>query len=347
MTGRWRRWLIRRRLDLTVYWRSRADLDEAARHADAALRLAGSMPAPVRADVLIRLAHIERDRDRPRVAAGILEQALGLLEPAEPSATRDRVLVAALAAAGDLHRRAGRYPEAQRLLEQALRLAEDRGEPGPLTTVLTLHGIVAKELGAYQVAARHYARVLEVHRVAGASSADAASMAHNLAGLAHAEGRYADAEHHARRAVSLRRRQPVETAEDLAVLAAALAGQGRLDEAAELLDRAMRTCREAVPPRRYELAVQTHSLASIDQSTGRTVTAEARYREALRLKEELLGPQHPEVALVLHNLATLLRAEGRTAQAALCWSRALPIMTATYPADHPTVQTVRTAAAGS
>lgn len=131
------------------------------------------------------------------------------------------------------------------------------------------------------------------------------------------------------------------------VLAAALAGQGRLDEAAELLDRAMRTCREAVPPRRYELAVQVHSLASIDQSAGRAVTAEARYREALRLKEELLGLQHPEVALVLHNLATLLCAGGRTAEAAQCWSRALPIVAATYPADHPIAQTVRTAAAGS
>ena len=214
--GRWRRWRVRRRLDLVAYWRAHANLDEAAKHAHVALRLAEPLPVAVLGEVAVTVAQVERDRDRPAVALAILTGAIDRLERAAAAPQRDRVLVAALAAVGDAHRRAGRYPDAARTLECALGLAERGGEAGPLTTVVTLLGIVAKELGAYRDAERYYARVIDLHRVAGACPADRASMAHNLAGLAYAEGRYADAEAHARHAVALRRdqrpRQPVETA---------------------------------------------------------------------------------------------------------------------------------------
>src|SRR6185312_5754886 len=120
---------------------------------------------------------------------------------------------------GDGHRRAGRYPEAVEALERARSLRT--GEAAALCTML---GIVAKELGAFDWAAYWYARVATIHAVAGAVLADEASLQHNLAGLAHAEGRFADAEVHARRAVALRRQ---------------VAGQHRSDDVDVAADRAV------------------------------------------------------------------------------------------------------------
>jgi tetratricopeptide (TPR) repeat protein len=333
---------VRRRLDLVAYWRARSDLDEAAKHAHVALRL--SQPGLLAARVAVTIAQLERDCNRFDVSLALLCTAIDRLSAMDASRERDRVLVAALAGAGDIHRRTARYRASGRYLDSARTLAETLGEPGPLTTVCTLLGIVAKELGRYEEAERHYARVGALLSAAGAGSADAASNAHNLAGLAHARGRYVEAERHARRAASLRVRQPVETAEDLAVLAAALAGQERYDEAARLLEQVMRVCREAKPLRWYEVAVQLHSLAAIDHAAGRLAVAEARYREAFALKEKLLGPDHPELALVLHNLAILLRAQGRDDEAATHLARATRIAERVYPGGHPLIAALYAAA---
>jgi Tfp pilus assembly protein PilF len=80
----------------------------------------------------------------------------------------------------------------------------------------------------------------------------------------------------------------------MAVLAAALAGQRRYEQARALLTEAMLACDNASPSRRYEVAVHLHNLAAIDQACGRLDQAERRYRRALAVKEQLLGAAHPE-----------------------------------------------------
>jgi tetratricopeptide (TPR) repeat protein len=345
VVNRWRLVRVRRELAMAAFWRRRADLYQACLHAHRALVLARRLPAPLAADVAMTVARLERDRDSADAALALLTEAVDMLESAPPATDRDRVLVLALVAVSDAHRRAARYPQATRTLRRALRLAEAVGEPGPLTAVVTVLGITAKELGAFAEAARHYARVADLHAVAGASAADAASLEHNRAGLAHAQRRHADAEAHARRAVALRRQVPghhaVDVAEDLAVLAAAIAGQGRHAEASLLLEDAMQACQAAVPPRRYEIAVHLHNLAAIDQAAGRPADAERRYREAHSIKEELLGQNHPEVARVMNNLATLLREQRRDAEALACLNRALAIAERIFDPYHPMVRAIR------
>ena len=139
----------------------------------------------------------------------------------------------------------------------------------------------------------------------------------------------------------------MDVALDLAVLASAVAGQRRHDEARELLEEAMAACHRARPPRRYEIAVHLHNLAAIDQASGRTAAAERGYRRTLSLKEELLGPEHPEVALVANNLATLLSGLGRGPEAAELYRRALAIVARSYPPEHPTSCAIRANAASA
>lgn len=318
------RWIaarVRRRLRAARYWYSIGELDEAVRAGRQALALARSRPAGVGsalllADIALTVARAEQDRDHADAAQDQLTFARSLLESTIGTGTRigddsrldegARLLAWTLIGLGENHRRAGRYPQAVETLDQAIELAQ--AHPGPrllLTAALTGRAITAKELGEYDQAARGYARVQQIHDDAGATPASMATLAHNLSGLEYAQGRYAQAESHARRALDLRRRGPgskVDVAADLAVLAAAIAAQHRPDEAREMFEQALSICRAAHPPRRYEIAVQLHGLAAVEHAAGRLDHAERRYREALALKEDLLGPGHPEVG----NLSRLL-----------------------------------------
>jgi len=338
----WQLWRAERRLRIAGYWWARGDLVAALPHVRRAWHLVRLHPAPpaalaVRAASLVGM--VERDLDHPAESQAALEWALSRLRDEPPGDERAALLAATLTSLGDCHRRAGRYPQAIRTLYRARPVAAIAG-PAQLAATFTALGIVAKELGSFDRAARWYARVGTLH---ADLPVDAASLHHNLAGLAHARRRYRQAEVHARRAVALRGQvrpaNAVTVAADVAVLAAALAGQHRYDEARHLFMEAMAVCERARPPRRYEIAVHLHSLAAIDQACGRLGEAERGYRRALALKRELLGPDHPEIALLTNNLGTLLLRRRRIRPAMACFRRALAIARRHYPDAHP----VRTA----
>jgi tetratricopeptide (TPR) repeat protein len=345
-----RRWWARRAaraLRLAWFWQALGDLDEAARDAERALRLARRHSATLVADVALTAARIAQDRDDAVGCRAHLHCALTTLEQAPAGADRDRLRGWAMVGLGEQHRRAGDYPAAEEVLIRASRLVESAEPPDPVlhAAVLTSQGIAAKELGAFDAAAQCYARVSSIHDVNGATPADAATLAHNLAGLHYARGDCAQSEAHARRALALRRQQPrvteLDLAADLAVLASALAGQRCYDEARGLLRRALAAYQTARPPRRYEIAVQWHNLADVEHAEGRLAQAEDLYRRALSLKEQLFGTDHPEVGLLANNLGTLLMDRGRENDATECYRRALAVLERAYPSGHPAIGRVR------
>jgi tetratricopeptide (TPR) repeat protein len=322
---------------LAEYWRAKGDLDEAARHAEHALRLVAGAPSasgPLAVAVAITAAEIARDRAEYDAARDHFAWAV------EQAPVSDPLLVRALLGLGDSYRRAARYPQALQTLHRAETLATP--DPELLAATLMLLGITGKEMGEFELSAAYYERVRQIHDEAGAALADAASLQHNLAGLAYARGHLQEAEAYARRAVELRHRVPgvatVDIAADRAVLGAVLAAQDRHDEALVELTRALEICRTARPPREYEIAVQTHNLASVHQSSGRLREAEELYLKALASKERLLGPNHPEVAVICNNLGTLVSDQQR---AVSYLQRALSIAEQAYPADHPVIAAIR------
>jgi tetratricopeptide (TPR) repeat protein len=341
------RWWLRRRLDIARYWQARGDLEEAARHAGRALRLAARV-GPTRAYAMAALTVAEIGRDRVDYASSRarLEEVVARLEVEPSTRANDWLLVRALTCLGDICRRAGWYHEAAMALDRARHMLEREDPPDPsgLAAVLMVLGIAAKERGATDQAATHYAEVGELHERLGAPAAAKATLQHNLAGLAYARQRYALAESHARRAVALRsqtRKTTVDLAADVAVLAAAVAARGRHNEARDHLHRALEVCRAARPPRKYEIAVQLHLLATIDQASGQWDDAERHYRQALSIKEQLLGPDHPDIAVVCNNIGTLLHERRRPREAAIWYRRALTIAERAHRTGHPLAGEIR------
>lgn len=111
---------------------------------------------------------------------------------------------------------------------------------GPLNAL----GILAKDRALYEDAGIYYDLALGlVTSHAGTDAPELAGLYHNLAGLAHVQGQFAQAEEPARRAVRLRRADSspdtAGLAADLSVLGAVLAGQERFDDAAAILSEAL------------------------------------------------------------------------------------------------------------
>ena len=99
------------------------------------------------------------------------------------------------------------------------------------------------------------------------------ALLHNLAGLAHAQGRFDDAEQPARHALQLHERMwraySEEAAADASVLGAVLLGQERYAEAEILLNRAMTTWLALrYGHNHYEVAVNLHNLAALYRARG-------------------------------------------------------------------------------
>jgi tetratricopeptide (TPR) repeat protein len=335
--GRARGWLR-----LARYWQAKGDLDEAARHAQRALGVLRGTSVELTGEATLAVAEIERDRCEYTRCHDRLAGLVAQLDSLPATSPAGRLLLArALAGLGDAYRRSGRYPHATQTLQRACQLLEAGGvaQPDLLAAALTTLAITHKELGEFERAQHLYARVERIRQEAGASDGQLADLHHNLAGLAYARQRYLQAERHARQAVSLRQvvgADAASLAADRAVLAAALAALHNFDEARLQLDQALAACEAAKPPRRYEVAVQLHNLAALDQANGLPQRSEQRYRQALAIKEDLLGPDHPEVALVANNLGTLLHQQQRAAEAAELFRRALTIAERTYRPGHPT-----------
>ncbi len=271
-------------------------------------------------------------------AARLHELARNSLDGHPPSPERDTTLLGVLVGLGHCLRRLGRYTDAAACLAETDRLAVT--DPGLNAAVRNAQGVLCKDTGRFEEAADHYARADR------ALSPDdpahlplRASLQHNIAGLAHVEQRFDEGEEPARRAVELRRRVPgardTDVALDEVVLAAILAGRGRLDEAEVLLNTAVAAWTTAYGPDHYEVAVCLHNIADIERSRGQLDAAMRSFRRALEIKTATLGSSHAEIAALCNNIAALHRERGETDLAARRYVEAATIFTATLGADHP------------
>jgi len=268
---------------------------------------AGTEPAGVeragtgraeRAGALLTLADFQFQLARFGDAETTLREAVRLLDGAPP-----RQRVDALVRLANSQRRQGRLDAAEATARAALSHAA--AIPVLLAEANNAVGVVLKDAGRYAEAAGHYTAALTP-----ATDPDlAASVHHNLAGLAHAEGRFADAVAPAGLALALHRRehgpQSTEVAADCAVLGAVLLELGRLDEAEAHLHQAYRIWADRFGPDHYEVGVCLHGLGVARLHRGDLPGARRSLDEALRIKTAVLGPDNAGIAALRRNVAAL------------------------------------------
>jgi len=200
-----------------------------------------------------------------------------------------------------------------------------------------IYGIVCKDGGRYAEAREHYTTAMSFAHLDDLDFE--ASLSHNLAGLAHVQRLFAEAEAPARDAVRLRQKvgskQSGALAADLSVLGAILVGLDRLDEAELRLVEALAIWQHRYGDSHYEVAVNLHNLADLHARQGKTRRALDEFGKALRIKQQLLGRDHPELAAIHNNIGMLHAAEGRTAEAEVSFGTAISILSETLGPNHP------------
>lgn len=228
------------------------------------------------------------------------------------------------------------------LAREALDSATRFGETALQARALNALGILHKDLGDYDAAEESYRQAAAL---IAPDAEDAATLAHNLAGLAHARGRSQDGLTHARQALALRVDVhgigAPEVAADRAVLAALLIDLDRLDEAEQEYRRALATYERLYGSDHYEIAVVLGGLAVIAQYRGRPAEAESKQRRSLDIKRRILGPDHHEIGTLLNNLARTLELSGRADEAQETAVQAVRILEQSLGPEHPTSRACR------
>jgi tetratricopeptide (TPR) repeat protein len=152
----------------------------------------------------------------------------------------------------------------------------------------------------------------------GTDAPQLAGLYHNLAGLEHAQDRFADGEPYIRRGLELRAKTEeatsTGTAGDLAVLGALLLGQGRWAEAEEVLLQSLTIWQHRFGQQHYEVAVVRHNLAALYRARGENQQAKHAYEEAVRIQavHPWRRPPGGDHAAAPHRTAPLADLKGRS-----------------------------------
>ena len=284
---------------------------EALRHARRALALFIRVDGPASGDaanVLVEISAAEQALGNYDAALDAASRAWRILAPVrsrDPVVRRLRANVLGRLAAISIVR--GDYASARRAARRAHGVATQL-DPADRVSAAMMLGVACKHAGRYADAAKAYAQVGEL---TGPATHARATLFHNLAGLAHARGRFAEGVKLARRGVALRERLVGRThpdvADDLAALAPLLHGAGQTRAAAQAYRRALRLHERRLGAHHLEVGLLVANLGALEHRRGRWREAERLYRRALRIVRRRVGDRHPQVAITLHHLALLRR----------------------------------------
>ncbi len=262
--------------------------------------------------------------DQPATRAGLLEtigvvyRNLGLVEESEASLRQSLDLRRSLAKGGEGTRQlasavhelattlkdAGKFDQAEPLLEEARAIMNASLPPGdPLRlSILTNAGLFYRD----------------------------------RADSARAEPLLIQAVEEARAVKDL---PPMELATVLNNLALHYHSARKPGQAEPLYLEAIATAERAPHPNQLDIAVMYNNLGQVYAEARRYRDADAVYAKSLAAMERILGGDHPRVAVVLHNYGDLLQEEGEMERAAAAYERSRHILEARLGPDHPNVAT--------
>ena len=313
--------------------------------------------SPDVANLLNDIAEIENNLERFKLAITHATRSMEITDKLGRKFTGEdaaRIRARSRTILGTVHRELGDYKLGESYLKDALKINKKQfGDEDPetatsqnnLAIVYKYMGHIEKGLALYQDALRKL--IAEYGEDALALS----PLYHNIGGILHAAGRYAEAEEPGRKAweiskAALGRNNP-QTVADGAAYAGILDGLGRYKESEPIYKHALKRFEKLYGPDNYEIAVNLNNLAALKAAQGKNVEAEAHYRRSIEIKEKLFGKSHPDIALALNNLGSLLNGTGRHKEAVVVYKRALKMFEKTLKKDHPKLKLVRENLAGA
>jgi tetratricopeptide (TPR) repeat protein len=186
---------------------------------------------------------------------------------------------------------------------------------------------VADNFGAAEALRREAVRLAETEL--GPNDKRLAPILADLAINLHLEGRDADGEPFAQRAVSIARESGDQRLMGLTLnsLGIVLSGEGKKERAEPVLRRSL----ALLAPGSLDSARAANNLATLYLDTGQYDKAEEQMRIAVPIYEQRLGLMDPETALVWGNLFTVLAAQHRAAEGEPKLRRAMEIGELTFP----------------
>lgn len=250
-------------------------------------------------------------------------------------------LIADIGLTAEEHRLRGDYALAEGLARQAVASAEQAHalDPKRLAAALNGLGLVCKDLAKYNEARAAYRQALTLLEGAPGFNDDwIATIYHNLGGIEHASGNYAEGEPLARRGLAIRRQSGGDAesvAADMVALAAILDALGKEEEAEAMYVDALSIFEGATPANAGEIAVTLNGLGALHAKRGAYEEAEALLTRAVSLKEVHLGARHPDVAVTLNNLGFVYKRRGDVTRAATTYLAAVDILEQALGAKHP------------
>jgi serine/threonine-protein kinase len=245
---------------------------------------------------------------------------------------------------GNVYRNLGLYPEAERLLRDALdRRRAVLGPRHPDVVESTREvGEVLGLQGKLAPADTLLREALEMQRrLPGAPGVEMASTLGNLGSLLIDKGKYEEAERDYRQAIALRRRLEKEESRELAGnlsgLAIALYAAGKYD-AADSVDReALAIYRRLLGSENSEVAGVLNGLGRVLIAKGDFAGAEPLLREGLAIRRKTLGEKHPQTGMSVNMLGQVLFYKGDFAASEPVLRDFLAFERALYGDEHPSV----------
>jgi CHAT domain-containing protein/Tfp pilus assembly protein PilF len=239
---------------------------------------------------------------------------------------------------------AGKYSEAERLVQRSLAIREKSlGKDHP-DVALSLNNLAAlyEAQGKYSEAAPLYQRSLAiVEKALGKDHSDVATSLNNLALLYKKQGKYSEAEPLYQRSLAIDEKalgkDHPDVAKSLGNLATLYVAQGKYSEAEPLYQRSLVIKEKALGKDHSDLATSLNNLALLYKKQGKYSEAEPLYQRSLAIYEKALGKDHPNVATGLNNLAGLYRIQGKLSEAEPLSQRSLAIVEKVLGKDHPDV----------
>lgn len=297
----------------------------------------GADSAPF-AESEVQLALLRADQAKFDEAERLVRQALQWdkrnLPPSDPA------ISAATQAFGKILEDRGSYPEAIRILEEAVRL---RSTPGPETADLADS---LEELANCHFYAGHYRqaealnqRLLRVHRrLFGPQHPLVAEDLINLGAIQQDLGHYPEAEAYHRQALAINiafyGENHYKTASSLTLVARALSKEGKYDQAAELLRRALAIQEKVFGKVHPNVASAVNELGTVALVEGRYDQAEADFRRMVDIYRIVYNGKHYLIGIALANLGSVDLARKDYVRAEQLYRQALAMYAQTLPADH-------------